>query len=29
MATGNNANIGFEKELWEAAKELWGTDTGA
>ena len=24
MATGNNANIGFEKELWEAAKELWG-----
>ena len=24
MANGNNANIGFEKELWEAAKELWG-----
>ena len=24
MTTGNNANIGFEKELWEAAKELWG-----
>ena len=24
MANGNNANIGFEKEIWEAACELWG-----
>lgn len=24
MANGNSANIGFEKEIWEAACELWG-----
>ena len=24
MANANNANIGFEKEIWEAACELWG-----
>ena len=24
MATGNNANIGFEKQIWDAACVLWG-----
>ena len=24
MAGKNNANIGFEKQIWEAACELWG-----
>ena len=24
MSDKNNANIGFEKALWDAAKELWG-----
>lgn len=24
MATKNNANIGFEKQIWDAACELWG-----
>lgn len=24
MATGNNANIGFEKQIWDAACALWG-----
>lgn len=23
MANENNANIGFEKEIWDAACELW------
>ena len=24
MAEKNNANIGFEKQIWDAACELWG-----
>ena len=24
MANGNNANIGFEKQIWDAACVLWG-----
>ena len=24
MATVNNANIGFEKQIWDAACVLWG-----
>ena len=24
MATNNNANIGFEKQIWDAACVLWG-----
>ncbi len=24
MATGNNATIGFEKQIWDAACVLWG-----
>ena len=24
MATSNNANIGFEKQIWDAACVLWG-----
>ncbi len=24
MATENNANIGFEKQIWDAACVLWG-----
>ena len=24
MAEKNNANIGFEKQIWNAACELWG-----
>ena len=24
MAERTNANIGFEKELWDAARVLWG-----
>ena len=27
MAKETNANIGFEKELWDAACVLWGTYT--
>lgn len=24
MANGNNAKIGFEKQIWDAACVLWG-----
>ena len=28
MAGKNNANIGFEKQIWNAACELWGAYSG-
>lgn len=29
MAEKTNANIGFEKQLWDAACVLWGAYTGS
>lgn len=29
MAEKTNANIGFEKQLWDAACVLWGTYPGS
>ena len=29
MANGNNATIGFEKQIWDAACVLWGNISAA